>query len=127
MKNFCLSLLILVCFFGCKKNDAVSPTDTTPAKKDMVVQISSTQKFNYIITETDTVTNDFLTKDDYDVTSVNYTFTPKPGHKVTVEAVSTPTATFTTSITYDGKALGPVVPVKDANHTSFIFNYAVPK
>jgi hypothetical protein len=127
MKNIYLSLLILVCFFGCKKNETAAPEDTTPAKKEMVVKISSTQKFSYFVTETDTVTNDFLTKDDYDVTALDYTFTPKPGHKVIIEAVSTPTATFTTNITYDGKALGPIVPVKDASHTSFIFNYSVPK
>jgi hypothetical protein len=126
MKNICLSLLVLVCLAGCKKNDGTI-TDTTPAKKDFVVQISSAQKFDYIITETDPVTNDFLTKEDYDVTSINYTFTPKPGHNVTVEAVSIPTATFTTSLTYNGTALGPIVPVKDANHTSFTFNYSVPK
>ncbi|MGF7080578.1 hypothetical protein [Mucilaginibacter sp. UYCu711] len=127
MKNICLSLLVLVCFFGCKKNDSAAPVDTTPAKKDMIVKLSSTQKFSYFVTETDTVTNDFVTKDDYDVTSLDYTFTPKSGHKVIIEAVSTATATFTTNVTYDGKALGPIVPVKDASHTSFIFNYTVPK
>lgn len=127
MKNICLSLLVLVCLFGCKKNDTAAPQDTTPAKKEMVVKISSTQQFSYFVTEADTVTNDFVTKEDYNVTSVDYTFTPKPGHKVIVEAVSTPSATFTTNITYDGKALGPIVPVKDASHTSFIFNYSVPK
>jgi ABC-type phosphate/phosphonate transport system substrate-binding protein len=127
MKTIGLSLLVLVCFFGCKKNDTAAPEDTTPAKKEMVVQISSTQQFSYFITETDTVTNDFDTKEGYDVTTLNYTFTPKPGHKVIVEAVSTPTATFTTALTYNGKALGPIVPVKDANHTSFVFNYTVPK
>jgi hypothetical protein len=127
MKNIYLPLLLLVCFFGCKKNDTAAPEDTTPAKKEMVVKISSTQKFSYFVTETDTVTNDFFTKEDYDVTSLDYTFTPKAGHKVIIEAVSTATATFTTNVTYDGKALGPIVPVKDASHTSFIFNYTVPK
>ncbi|MES2379033.1 MAG: hypothetical protein V4553_20750 [Bacteroidota bacterium] len=127
MKNIYLSLLVLVCFFGCKKNDDAAPVDTKPVTKDLVVQISSTQQFSYSITETDTVTNDFDNKEGYDVTTLNYTFTPKPGHKVIVEAVSSATATFTTSLTYDGKAIGPVVPVKDASHTSFIFNYTVPK
>ena len=126
MKNICLSLLVLVCFCGCKKNDSTI-TDTTPAKKEFVVQISSAQKFDYYITETDPVTNDFDSKDDTDVTSINYTFVPKPGHIVTVEAVSTPTATFTTSLTYNGTTLGPITPVKDSNHTSFTFTYSVPK
>ncbi|MBC7400312.1 MAG: hypothetical protein H7289_10225 [Mucilaginibacter sp.] len=126
MKNICLSILVLVCLFGCKKNDGTI-TDTTPAKKNFVVQISSAQKFDYYITETDPVTNDFYTKEDVDVTSINYSFVPKPGHTVTVEAISTPTATFTTSLTYNGTALSPIVPVKDSNHTSFIFNYSIPK
>ncbi|MBC7399132.1 MAG: hypothetical protein H7289_04240 [Mucilaginibacter sp.] len=126
MKNIYLSLLVLVCFCGCKKNDGTI-TDTAPAKKEFVVKISSAQKFDYYITETDPATNDFVTKDDYDVTSIDYTFVPKPGNVVTVKAISTPSATFTTSLTYVGTALGPVVPANDSNHNSFTFTYTVPK
>jgi hypothetical protein len=125
MKKICLLLLVLI-WFGCKKSDTPA-ADTVATPKNMVVKIGSTQQFSYFVTETDTVTNDFYTKDDYDVTALDYTFVPKPGHKVTIEAVSTPGATFTSSITYDGKALGPLVPVKDTYHTSLIFGYTVPK
>jgi hypothetical protein len=126
MKNICLLLLVLVCFLGCKKNDVI-PEETTPAKKEFVVKISSAQKFDYYIIETDPATNDFISKEDYDVTSVDYAFVPKPGNVVTVKAISTPSATFTTSLTYIGTALGPVVPANDSNHNSFTFTYTVPK
>ena len=126
MKKSYLFLLLILCF-GCKKNSS-DPTPVTPAAKPtMHIVISSTKLFSYNITEVDQSTNDFSTKDDYDVTSLDYTFTPAPGHTVTIEAIGLATATVTATATYNSKDIGPFTQFKDDVHNTLSLTYTVPK
>lgn len=128
MKRSYLFLLLIFCF-GCKKNsDNPTPTTTTPVvKPTMHIVISSTKLFSYNITEIDTISGDFGTKDDYDVTSLDYTFTPTVGHKIVIEAIGDVAATTTATATYNSKALGPFTSFKDAVHTTLSLTYVIPK
>jgi hypothetical protein len=130
MKKIYLYLLLLTVVACKKSNDAVPTPDPPAPVKTMSIKITGTQIFSYNITETDTVTNDFVTKDDYDVSSLDYSFTPVAGHKVTVSAATSTVAAanaLTAVITYKGVALGPIVPVKGAANTYISFTYVVPK
>ncbi|MCC8426136.1 hypothetical protein [Mucilaginibacter sp. UR6-11] len=89
--------------------------------------ITSSQLFSYNITEVDTVTNDFYVKDDYDVASLNYTFTPQVGHKIILEATTRPNADITAAVTYKDKIPGPVNIAKYTDRIDVSFTYVVPK
>jgi hypothetical protein len=128
MKRSYLFLLLIFCF-GCKKSsDNPTPTTPTPVvKPTMHIVINSTKLFSYNITEIDTVSGDFGTKDDYDITTLDYTFTPTPGHKVVIEAIGLITATTTVTATYNSNALGPFTSFKDDTHNTLSLTYTVPK
>ncbi|MES2809902.1 MAG: hypothetical protein V4619_14825 [Bacteroidota bacterium] len=131
MKKLYIYLLALTFITACKKNnDNVTPVPVTPAAKTMVIKITGTQLFSYNVTEADTVTNDFDTKDGYDVTSLDLSFTPVVGHKILISGATKTTApanALSVTVTYKGKALGPIVPVQGATNTYFSFTYVVPK
>jgi hypothetical protein len=93
----------------------------------MHITISSNMLFSYNITETDPVTNDFTTKDDYDITALDYTFTPTVGHTVTIEAIGLAAANITATATYNSKEIGPFTSFKDPVHNTLSLTYAVPK
>jgi len=127
MKKHYLYILLLLVTFGCKKDDnkQIDTTTKTPPET-MHIVINSDQLFSYNITEQDTVTNEFSVKDDYDKTSLDYYFTPTPGHKVTIEALTKSAGSLTATITYKNKPLGPIVSHPSGSATGFEFSYAIP-
>ncbi|WP_214070495.1 hypothetical protein [Mucilaginibacter sp. dw_454] len=131
MKKQHLYFLILLLAFGCKKENAQitdqNPANTAPAPT-MHIIITSSQIFSYNITESDPISNQFTTKDDYDVASLDYSFTPEPGNVVTIEAASDKTGTMAPVVTYKGKTVGPITTHGNGSDpgTGFEFTYTVP-
>lgn len=128
MKKQYLYLLVLLAAFGCKKNDKNQiDNNIKPAPGTMHVVISSNQLFSYDIIEVDTVTNEFTVTDDQNKSSLDYYFTPAPGHKLTIEAATNTVGNITGTITYKDKPLGPITSSTAYGRTGFQFTYSVPK
>lgn len=127
MKKHYLLFLIVLAAFSCKKNHKQIDDTITPAPGTMHLVISSNQMFSYNITESDTVTNEFTVTDGYDKTSLDYYFTPLPGHKVVIEAITNTPGTITGTITYKDKPLGPITSHDTDGGTGFEYSYSVPK
>jgi uncharacterized protein YcfL len=134
MKKIYLCLIVLsVLVAACKKNDnnAVAPTPEAPvAQPTMKIKISSTVLFSYNITEVDTVTNDFVTRDAYDQTGLELNFTPVPGHKVVIQAsTKSPAAanSLAAVVTYKGTSVGTITPIQGPAYTYISYSYTVPK
>jgi len=128
MKKHYLYLLVLLAALSCKKNDKNQIDENIkPAPGTMHVVISSNQLFSYDITEIDTLTNEFSVTDDQNKSSLDYYFTPVPGHKVIIEAATNTIGSLTGTITYKGNVLGPITTSNTNGRTGFQFSYSVPK
>lgn len=129
-KHHLFIFLLLLTVLGCKKNsnNQINNNITPAATGTMHIVINSDHTFSYNITEQNTTTGDFSTKDDYDVSKLDYTFTPKPGNTITIEATSGFTSNMTATITYKGQALGPITTHGNGSNpgTGFEFTYVVP-
>jgi hypothetical protein len=127
MKKHYLYFLILLLAFGCKKEKAqTADTPSVTVAPTMHIIITSSQVFSYNITESDPATDQFVTKDDYDVASLDYSFTPQPGHVVTIEAASALTGSMVPVVTYKDKPVGPITTHNNNPGTGFEFSYTVP-
>ncbi|MFD2872190.1 hypothetical protein ACFS5N_06915 [Mucilaginibacter ximonensis] len=131
MKKHYLSILLLLFILGgCKKNSGnqIDNNITPAANGTMHVVVNSDHTFSYNITESNTSTGDFGTKDDYNISKLDYYFTPKPGNTVTIECESDYTSNMTATVTYKGTTLGPITTHGNGSSqgTGFEFTYVVP-
>lgn len=133
MKKIYFYLLVLsTVVVACKKSDnAATPTPEAPvAVPTMNIKITSTLLFAYNITEVDTLTNDFTTRDAYDQTGLDLSFTPVPGHKILIQAsTKVPAAVNSLSavVTYKGTSVGTITPIQGPAYTYISYTYTVPK
>ena len=131
-KIYIYFLLLSTVVIACKKSsDTPAPTPEAPvAAPTMNIKITSTLLFAYNITEVDTVTNDFTTRDDYDQTGLNLSFTPVSGHKILIQAstkVPAPVNALSAVVTYKGTSVGTITPIQGPAYTYISYSYTVPK